>query len=142
MPVNQERMQLGIDGLRSGRFKKGIGALHRVAGDVPGPNDTYCCLGGLSIIARENGCPVTSTIVGEGIFGNRERFDSQTNEYLSFTVMEWYGFDKVNPDLVDEDGRLTSATNWNDQGPPGFGTVEDDFGAIADAFARTYITTG
>lgn len=140
MPVNKERMQLGVDGLASGRFKKGIGALHRIVGEEPGPDDTYCCLGGLSVIALENGCPVTSTIVRDAS-GNRERFGEQYNEYLSDAVKDWFGFDIVNPDLVDANGLVTSATSWNDQGPPSGGDVEDDFGPIAAAFARTYINT-
>lgn len=141
--INAERLQLGVAGLRSGRFKKGTSFLHRLAGDEPGPDDTYCCLGGLSVIARENGCPVESRICGETGY-KQEAFGDQQGEFLSTEVALWYGFDSTNPSLLTVDGESVSATRWNDRGlvadsmPP---APEEDFGPIADAFERTYLNS-
>ena len=139
--INEERLRLGIDGLRSGRFKKGIGNLHKIAGNEPGPEDEHCCLGGLSIIAAENGCPVARTIIGTGGL-RREMFGTQESEFLSEEVREWFGFDTNNPVLITPGGGTTTATHWNDQGL--VGTMElprpdADFGPIADGFERTYL---
>lgn len=142
--INQDLMRAGIAGLRSGRFKKGAGYLHQLAGDVPGPDDTHCCLGALSIIAAENGCEVTRTIIG--ITGARfEMFGSQDSEFLSAQVMRCFGFNTHNPLLLTADGRVVTATKWNDHGPDGDSLTpypEEDFGAIADAFERTYLPSG
>ena len=136
MPVNEERMRLGIDGLRSGRYKKWIGALHRIIapGGEPGRADTWCCLGGLSDVAIANGCQVRRQTIKD-----REMFGTQGNEFLSAEVMQWYGLENENPILRDEQGNYLSAGSWNDEGPVGSDGPEDDFGPIADAFERTYL---
>jgi hypothetical protein len=116
--INEELMRLGIAALRSGRFKKGIGFLHTVAGTEPGPDDRHCCLGVLSIIAKENGCPVASTITGTGM-SRREMFGNQNFEFLSDEVMRCYGFESNNPMLVTPQGVTINATYWNDSGLTG-----------------------
>jgi len=141
--INEERVRLGVEGLRSGRFRKGVGTLHRLAGEEPGPDDEYCCLGALSVIARENGCPVESRIVGGERGGiRREMFGDQESEFLSDQVRLWFGFASNNPNLRTTGGRFVSATSWNDRGPDGEALnpqPEEDFGPIAEAFERTYL---
>jgi len=139
--INEELMRLGVAALRSDRFKKGVGNLHRVVGAEPGPDDDYCCLGVLSVVAKENGCPVTSEIIGTGVM-RREMFGSQESEFLCEEVMRCYGFDTNNPFLITPQGTRTTATHWNDQGLDGDSHAprpEEDFAAIADAFERTYL---
>lgn len=136
-------MRLGITGLQSGRFKKGIGNLHRVIGDEPGQEDEHCCLGVLSIVAAENGCQVNRFITGTGSL-RREMFGNQDSEFLCSEVMRWYGFDSNNPILYTDQNLRTTATHWNDQGLDGQMTnprPDPDFGPIAEAFTRTYLST-
>lgn len=142
--INVELLTIGIADMRSGRFKKGVGALHRIIGNEPGPGDEHCCLGCLSITAKENGCPVTSEIVGSGI-ERREMFGSQQNELLSDEVQTCYGFESNNPGLLTPDGRMIPAAQWNDRGSGGEmlrPRPEEDFGPIAEAFQRTYLPNG
>jgi hypothetical protein len=139
--INTELMRLAVEALRSGRFKKGVGVLHRVVGNEPGPDDEYCCLGVLSVIGKENGCPVTSVITGTG--QRREQFGSQESEFLSDEVMRCYGFTTNNPELITPQGLRTTATHWNDSGLNGDMVEprpEPDFTAIADGFERTYLS--
>lgn len=139
--INVELMRLGIAGLRSGRFKKGVGALHRIiGGPEPGPDDTYCCIGVLSVIAAENGCPVHREIVENSFSGGgREQFGGQYNEFFSQEVMNCYGLDSIDPELITARGTRVTASNWNDQGD-GERPPEEDFNAIADGFERTFLT--
>jgi len=137
--INVELLRLGIAALRSGKFKKGAGRLHKIVGDEPGPDDEYCCLGVLSAVAAENGCPVTREIVAVAESYLREVFGSRGAEYLSVEVMACYGFDTVNPILLTPDGRRVSASAWNDRGYDYNLPLEEDFGPIADAFERTFL---
>jgi len=130
-PEQQERLRGGIAELRSGRFRQGLGKLHRIREDG---TEEWCCLGVLSDYAARNGCPVGREILEDGP-GNYERFGSQEDEYLSDEVQQWYGFSYSDPYLNTASDTNLRASFWNDRGAVGGG----DFNAIADGFERTFL---
>lgn len=127
--VNVDRVRLLVDALRSGRFKKGAGALHRVTT----AEETWCCLGVASQVARENGLAIES-VMEDG----REHFGTQSNDYLCAEVQQWFGFDSEDPLLRTPGGSMIRASSWNDDGADG-GDPEPDFGPIADGFERKFL---
>lgn len=139
---NKERIQLLYDGLRSGRFEQGHGAL-RIDSAT---GSRHCCLGVACEIARENGLNLqVSTSVN---LRNHAYFGQiRENSYLPLEVVKWYGFRSNNPRLV-----LTPEVQpkwWQFWRKPKKAVYEsaismnDDLGLnfdnIAEAFKRTYL---
>lgn len=120
--VNQERLKLFTDALKSGEFKQARKVL-RTSDEAPPPvgiGARYCCLGVATEVALRNGFePNEDPWVGG-------------DQILSREVADWYGFSDRNPDLIYE-GHLESATYCNDG-------LDATFPAIADLFEKTYGT--
>jgi hypothetical protein len=141
MPVNEERVALGIAALRSGEYKRGKGTLHRISARG---EETWCCLGVFTDAAIRAGADIPRAIVPEGE-QSAEKFGDQVNEFFCRQAEEWFGFGSVDPLLHGEndagDTWEIPASDWNDQGIPGEDAPREDFLDIADAFELTYITT-
>lgn len=137
MPVNIERMALGIEALRSGDYQQARGALYK--------NGGYCCLGVLCDVAIRHGLDIrvedkettecTKPFVHEKIAV--KAYDGETC-YLPAKVAEWYGLEwdsysnAAVPALKTNEGFEDSATALND-------ARKYTFGQIADAFENTFM---
>lgn len=154
MTVNKERLQLGLDALRSDEFEQGTGALRVV---LPNSLDfksvtKYCCLGVLTEVAIRNGLTISDYCVPcqwpAGQCAHAEEGTEYTSDIwelntgtLSEPVRQWYGFDRDDPQLghmqvtVSDRERNTSlmATVANDE-------IKWDFRQIADSFEKLYLT--
>lgn len=157
MTVNKERLQLGLDTLRSGEFEQTTGALRQVfryGFDVTEKVVTkYCCLGVLTEVAIRNGLTIEDFCVPcQGPLDQCEHSTEEGTKYtsdvwelntgtLSEPVRKWYGFENedpgvgrrvvsVNGDNFNEDIRATIA---NDD-------LKWDFGQIADGFEKMHLT--
>lgn len=133
MTINKERLQLGVDALRSDRFVQGAGRLTTIN---PDGTEADCCLGVLTKVAIENGLDIPI----EHFHDNNDPSEVETVSYdseagvLPESVREWYGFKSENPALWGGTSLLTVASSQaNDHS--GW-----TFAQIADAFERTYIT--
>lgn len=134
MAVNQERVRLLVDALRSGQYQQAKGNLAN--------EDGYCCLGVACEVARINGLPLEMEKT-PNIRQGWEMFYNDENLLLPTEVREWYGFERRdgaapwespnNPTILDIDGRALMAAHCND-------VLEWDFTRIADGFERTYLT--
>lgn len=82
--MNQEIKKLWIDGLRSGKYRQGQGALKTPYGE-------YCCLGVLCDIYRE------VTGFGEWVDGAYQSFNESNSISLSPDVVKWAGLKESNP---------------------------------------------
>jgi hypothetical protein len=142
--ANKERVALGIAALRSRNedgtpvYPKGRMVLHRITPE----GDKWCCLGVLSKIAVENGCPVAHSIIKASdysLFANQDiEVFGEDDQFLAPEIQHWYGFDSNNP-LLETPGGPNRATHWNDHGRDMNSEPEEDFTTIADAFERTYL---
>lgn len=159
MPVNKQRLQLGLEALRSGEFKQCTGQLRSASLDISGDGKhevRYCCLGVLTEVAVRNGLAfdtevcVTCGIPADSVIGKHANCIGQftsslwevTGEVLPKAVMDWYGIvdsDPIIASLPDDDATESpeyetfSATECNDD-------KNWDFEQIADAFEATFIT--
>lgn len=125
MVVNNDRVRLLVDALRSGEYKQGEGSLRR---NLEG-NPKFCCLGVACDIAKKNGLEIK--ILGDEEDDNDVFYDEE-GEFLPDSVRDWYGFVDMDP-IVDTElhGKIL-ATEAND-------TYELDFPAIAKAFEDEYL---
>lgn len=122
--VNEARVKLWIDALRSGEYRQARGALRTMTG--------HCCLGVAQEVALKNGWAP-----GRGL-----AFLDWGETSLDPEVSRWFGFrgsDPVSPDdpmLVDlhESGEPVFCVGANDD-------LDWDFNQIADALEARYITT-
>jgi hypothetical protein len=140
--INRERVALIPAALRAVKedgtpvYLKGRLFLHRIRGGV----STWCCLGAASQEACANGLEIARTVIEHRDGYITEKFASQSSEVMCLQVMDWYGFDDLDPKLTTADGRRSvPASVWNDYGPDK-GGAEPDFGTIADAFERTFLS--
>jgi len=94
-----------IKALRSGEYEQGTHALKTKEGDKV----TYCCLGVLCEIYREE---------------NGKRWGKPTNQYPTFMkemsvlpkkVMEWAGLDTPTGEITYKNGKFTALINLNDE---------------------------
>jgi len=153
--ANKERVALGVTALKSRSedgspvYPKGRMKLHRINSEG---KSSWCCLGVLSKVAIENGCLATSEIGPLGEWetehssGDQQEIFGCSSEFLPPEIQEWYGFDSLNPRIKTPEGNLVQATTWNDfgkdreqSGASLLPVIEEDFDAIADGFARTYL---
>lgn len=118
----QARVKLLVAALRSGEFQQARNRLR--------DRDAYCCLG----VA----CEVYRRTTGDGEWKGQARGEwfradgeSASNYTLPWVVLDWYGFDDVNPTVRLDDEGFPAAT-LNDERAL-------DFPTIADAFERTYL---
>lgn len=150
--VNQERLQLFLDALRSGEFVQGTGNLR----EEPCDSDChhaheerlplrYCCLGVATEVAIANGCAGVRWNADEETFqylgwrigrsGDESEHWADENCSLPPQVQEWFGFDASDPVLTEEsrpgiNGLLTHrAIWWNDDRRVSFTTIADLFEA-------------
>jgi hypothetical protein len=152
MTVNKERLQLGLDALRSGEFEQCTGALRQtILGKVQ-----YCCLGVLTEVAIRNGlviedhCSVCETSVADCEHAEDGSQDGVVTSdiwelntgTLSLPVREWYGFEGEDPYVgyTSEDPE----EGYKDQHPDLTATyVNDDSGwdfeHIADGFEEIHM---
>lgn len=93
-------------GLRSGRYKKGVGALHRVE------THTYCCLGVLCELAVTEGIITASA---DASYTTRFGFTQETAE-LPPEVVKWAKLDSSNPDVVWDEYDTNLVTLNDDNG--------------------------
>jgi len=140
--VNKERLQLGLDALRSGEFEQCAGELRRtILGKVH-----YCCLGVLTEVAVRNGLVIVNVCANCGSNDCGHELDPAADqsvtddvwaihgEILSKPVMDWYGFSYSDPTIgEDADSDPIMATLANDD-------KHWDFERIADGFESVYIT--
>lgn len=136
--VDQDRLKLFTDALRSGRFQQGTGTLCRYPG---GLGEKHCCLDVAIVVAVENGLEGIrhqDAIIYRLYLSNDA--DSEANEEFTNAevmprrVYEWYGFDGGDPMLELGGGfGKALATRANDE-------LGLNFTGIADAFDRTYKT--
>jgi hypothetical protein len=111
--VNKKNIRKWVKALRSGKYKRAIGALRN--------RNRFCCLG----VA----CDVSQ--VGEwGVNG----YDGR-NGTLPASVCEWLGLRSSDPGLHDKRGLRKAASYLNDK-------RRYTFDEIADAIERTYLTKG
>lgn len=103
--VNKVNMALWADGLDSGRFKQGQGALARIVGG----EKFYCCLGVACEIAMEHGVALE---VGVGQ-GGYVTFDG-TSSYLPVRVGEWLGVMREGDVMLSDTVTAVSANDGYD----------------------------
>ena len=119
--------------LRTTKRKQGKGSLRRK--DSEGTLH-YCCLGIAVEVARKHGVPVKcSKMKVDGSYTYRDA-NGASGGYLLTSVLEWFGFNSVDPQLKTPDGKgiyTASATRMND-------TLNYDFKKIADAFELTFLS--
>lgn len=136
MTIIKERVRLLVDALRSGEYRQGTGALQR--------GGKFCCLGVACEVALKNGLIVLRD-PGDDDDGNGVEYscptdgdipDSSQGE-LPRGVVEWFGFDSVDPSLMipfehthNADEMLASELN---------DTYLFDFEQIAQCFEYTYL---
>jgi hypothetical protein len=133
--VNRERVQLLVDALRSGEYEQARGALIR-QNHIDGSR-SYCCLGVACVVAAGQGLPLTfvepvepdlaSNVVSVLVSGD------VFNSLLPPSVMEWFGFDEMDPYLFTaSEGHSGSASVFNDEG--------STFEQLADMFEEAFLT--
>lgn len=130
--VNQERIQLLIDALRSGEYEQGQGRLTTVMADG---TQKDCCLGVGCKVAMKNGLDIDTVIVetDDGMDHEYNQVDyAGEGQIMPHMVAKWFGlgFD-INPQLETDDGPFAAA-HVNDK-------LGYTFEQIADAFQQTYI---
>lgn len=141
MTVNQERVKLLTDALRSDRFKQGRGTLARRRRDG---QIEHCCLGVACEIARENGLELAVDWHRNNpdIAEYQDQQGNSSMGGLPQGVLDWYGFSdpprvlvqRVTDDL-DVSGLIEhNAYHANDQ-------LRLSFDQIAAGFDRKYLTT-
>ena len=96
--ANKERVQLLVDGLRSGKFRQGQMRLRY--------GDVFCCLG----VA----CEIYRMETGKGEWKEShpgtQRFtlsDESSDMALLGTVRDWYGFDDTNPSIGESESAMS-----------------------------------
>lgn len=132
--IDKERLQLGLDALRSGNYQQARGSLCKV--DTYGVR-TYCCLGVLIDVAIKNGLDtVTEYVAHNGVaYVDPENVGRATREWtlLPKSVQDWYGFDSHGPSVTNEDHEYPAElTQLNDE-------EHRDFAYIADAIEATFM---
>lgn len=147
MPVNKERLALGIAALRSDEFEQCEGSLRDVRYNVDESvaATTYCCLGVLTEVAVRNGLVISDfCVVCEDPVDGCDHPDYTSSVWqlnhstLAAPVIKWYGFDSEDPYIGStdpEDGVQDldiSATFANDES-------KWTFSEIADGFERVYM---
>lgn len=146
--INRERLELGVAALRSGLYKQGLGWLKTTVSE----ETTHCCLGVLCEVAIASGVPLVETV--ETAFddgANHTAFDG--NDFvLPKAVIEWYGFENNNPELLslphDTDNCYHCSYDLPCSQEDSLDAVEatglnDDYGwtfeQIAEAFEETFL---
>lgn len=146
MPVNEQRVKLLVDALRSDEFPQGHNTLRA-------SDDTYCCLGVACEVARRNGigiewhkAPTSSPDCDcDGCQDPTWHFGDSSSS-LDPRVSEWYGFEATGSDeasegdpnigdLRDTDGAAVIQVSMifaND-------SLEWSFDKIADGLVDTYL---
>ena len=104
--------------LESGRYRKGEGALHALAGTKEDPEqDTFCCLGVLCRMAMDDGVELSrQEIRMEEEDGGRVKRVAYDDEFGSLpdSVREWSGMKTDLGTLKPKDGTETSLADIND----------------------------
>lgn len=140
MTVNKERLKLGIEALRSGKYVQGKRALAPIADGSPDSDEPeqqqYCCLGVLCEVALANGLTGIERVQGVFQVGYLPT-DSDVDKDADFALLpdavrDWYGLATSGPLVIDEDGDMVEVAHLNDDG--GY-----TFDRISDAFERTFI---
>lgn len=137
--VNKGNVQILVDALRSGEYAQCTGSL--VLHHEDGSRE-YCCLGVATVLAIKAGVKVTEdgTNPNSSCSCNscrrsvkfQDPSGTVTAQVLPPAVKAFYGFDFMDPELLDEDNSRTTATQLNDR-------KKYSFPRIADAFERTYL---
>ena len=128
--INEERLRLAIEALRSGNYVQGMNQLRMDLGE---DGYQHCCLGVLTEVALAQG-HITVEDLPDGEFWGHLAV-------LPYVVWKWYGLNCADPFLGPEPGTVIAesrvgltATEANDD-------AGWDFKEIADAFERL-IETG
>lgn len=125
MMPNKERLQLLVNALRSGEYTQGKNVLAKP--NIDGKM-CYCCLGVACKVAIDNGLEIE---VDDSIKDAPVEFDGDRT-VLPQSVQTWYGFDRDDPELINDQQVYINATYSND-------TLGYTFDQIADAFERVYL---
>lgn len=120
--INQERVQLLVDALRSGEYVQGYNQLCSI---TPQRNKHYCCLGVACEVARKNGLDMH---VSE--YADHLMFAGAVS-VLPQIVQDWYGFEEPSPRLAIA-GESWTAITWNDD-------FEKSFDELAQAFEDNFL---
>lgn len=124
--INEDRVKLLVDALRSGEFKQGVMGLAFQYNDYV----KYCCLGVACEVALRNGVKVKKfvpTMSKIPHFSSAKISYDDEDLFLPRKIVNWYGFESVNPIICD-----VGSSYAND-------TLRWDFTRIADAIERTYL---
>lgn len=123
--VNQERVLLAAEALRSGEYKQGYYSLKAMKAD----HAVYCPLGVFCEVAILNGLSIET---GMGSLGRVWFEKCGSYGFLPRSVQEWYGLPSNDPELwLSSRGGSVETTFAND-------TLSLPFSEIADAFVDTY----
>lgn len=116
-PADKTPRQLWIEALRSGKYRQGVGVLHRTFPDGEGTASLYCCLGvACDLYAQTHQIEISEQ--RPGII----RYE-MVEGYLPWKVQEWLGLRTHAGAYGSGDAETTLATH-NDSG--------DSFSEIAD----------
>ena len=129
--INKERLQLGLDALRSGRYEQAQGSLCK----IDDGKRSYCCLGVLTDVALKNGIGrIEEFVAPDGVAYRVPGTGECQWSVLPEPVRMWYGFDSKIPSVVvdDDKGWTEEVTILNDG--EGWG-----FHRIADAIEATFM---
>lgn len=126
MMPNLANIRTWHDGLVSGRFPQGTGALvHK---------GRYCCLGVACRLAIEAGVPGIREVDTETDFGfllTGPEHDYYETDTLPPEVRNWLGIESTDPELLTDDEGWVQATALND-------SREMTFAEIAACIVRTW----
>lgn len=129
--VNRENVQTWVDGLLSGDYPQGVGALHL-------RDDGYCCLGvacevsGLGRWQDFGQTPGTSKKLKYQVTTEGPLYPAVN--LLPIGVRDWLGMTGVSPAVHLDSGELTPLTSLNDRRTP--------FWEIARLITREWLEDG
>jgi len=123
--VNEARLRLALDALRSDRFEQGYGALSFI--DPTDGKVKYCCLGVMCEVAIENGLELAKKHCDDVESTNFVYGTWEDGGFLPIEVRNWYELDSTNPRVGGQ-----RATYLNDD-------MHMPFARIADEFEKTYL---
>jgi len=121
----QERVRLLVAALRSKKYRQGKYALSKYSRIAK--RRKLCCLGVACEIARQNGLDLKIRTGSDGY-----RYYDRSHAVLPRAVQAWFGFDRSDPILINQNGGGSTASGLNDNA--GY-----NFSQIADAFERTFL---
>lgn len=122
-PVQKARVRKLVDTLRTTNKRQGRGYLRQRGNKTV----KFCCLGIACEVAIAEGLEISRNTrhsvatYSDGIYT------------LPSEVQNFFGFDRFDPRLLDEDGKEDTASGLNDD-------QKYNFKRIADAFERTYLS--